>query len=80
MNVKQKLTSIFIEMLGVEENELHEDATIRNDLGADSLDFIELVMKTEFEFNIQVPDEAMDNIKTFGDFVEYVRIKTGEND
>lgn len=79
MNIKQKLVLIFVEMLGVEESALHQDATIRNDLGADSLDFVELVMRAERDFGIDIPDEAMDNIKTFGQFLEYVKHKHSEN-
>jgi acyl carrier protein len=60
---------IIVEQLGVEENEVTPEASITEDLGADSLDQVELVMAFETEFNIDIPDEEAEKIKTVGDAV-----------
>jgi acyl carrier protein len=64
-----KVKKIIVEQLGVEESEVTLDASITDDLGADSLDQVELVMAFETEFNIDIPDEEAEKIKTVGDAV-----------
>jgi acyl carrier protein len=64
-----RVKKIIVEQLGVEENEVTMEASITEDLGADSLDQVELVMAFETEFNIDIPDEEAEKIKTVGDAV-----------
>jgi len=64
-----KVKKIIVEQLGVEESEVTSEASITDDLGADSLDQVELVMAFETEFNIDIPDEEAEKIKTVGDAV-----------
>jgi len=64
-----KVKNIIVEQLGVEEKEVTMEASITDDLGADSLDQVELVMAFETEFNIDIPDEEAEKIKTVGDAV-----------
>jgi acyl carrier protein len=64
-----KVKKIIVEQLGVEESEVTMEASITDDLGADSLDQVELVMAFETEFNIDIPDEEAEKIKTVGDAV-----------
>ena len=64
-----KVKKIIVEQLGVEENEVTPEASITDDLGTDSLDQVELVMAFETEFNIDIPDEEAEKIKTVGDAV-----------
>ena len=72
MNVDEKVKSIIMEQLGVEEEEVTVAASFADDLGADSLDQVELVMALEEEFGIEVPDDAVENIRTIGDIVTYL--------
>jgi acyl carrier protein len=65
----EKVKKIIVEQLGVEESEVTMEASITDDLGADSLDQVELVMAFETEFNIDIPDEDAEKIKTVGDAV-----------
>jgi acyl carrier protein len=65
----EKVKKIIVEQLGVEENEVTTEASITEDLGADSLDQVELVMAFETEFGIDIPDEEAEKIKTVGDAV-----------
>ena len=65
----ERVKKIVIEQLGVEENEVTPEASITEDLGADSLDQVELVMAFETEFGIDIPDEEAEKIKTVGDAV-----------
>lgn len=71
--VARKVTSIICEQLGVEEGALVPEAHLLDDLGADSLDVVELVMALEEEFGIEVPDEDVENIRTIRDVVQYVQ-------
>ncbi|HEY8314391.1 MAG TPA: acyl carrier protein [Candidatus Baltobacteraceae bacterium] len=64
-----KVKKIIVEQLGVDESEVTPEASITDDLGADSLDQVELVMAFETEFNIDIPDEEAEKIKTVGDAV-----------
>jgi acyl carrier protein len=63
---------VIVEQLGVDEGEVTPEASITDDLGADSLDQVELVMALETEFNIDIPDEHAEKIKTVGDAVRYI--------
>mgnify|MGYP001277199518 FL=1 len=72
MAVFDKVKKVIVEQLGVDENEVTLDASITDDLGADSLDLVELVMALETEFNLDIPDEEAEKIKTVGDAVHYV--------
>jgi len=71
-NVSEKVTKIIIDKLGVEESEVTSEASFTNDLGADSLDTVELIMEFEKEFEISIPDDKAENIATVGDAVKYV--------
>jgi acyl carrier protein len=68
----EKVKKIIVEQLGVEESEVTMEASITDDLGADSLDQVELVMAFETEFNIDIPDEEAEKIKTVGDAVNKI--------
>ena len=70
--VAQRVKSIIVDKLGVEEVEVTETASFTNDLGADSLDTVELIMEFEKEFNISIPDDQAEKISTVGDAIAYV--------
>ncbi|MDE0472688.1 MAG: acyl carrier protein [Ekhidna sp.] len=70
--IAQKVTSIIVDKLGVEESEVTPEASFTNDLGADSLDTVELIMEFEKEFNISIPDEQAENIATVGNAISYL--------
>ena len=70
--VFEKVKSIVADQLDVEEEKVTAEASITEDLGADSLDVVDLVMSIEEEFDIEIPDEAVENIKTVGDIVRYI--------
>ena len=72
-NVAEQVKAIIVEKLGVDASEVVETASFTNDLGADSLDIVELVMDFEKEFGIEISDEdAGDNISTVGDAIKYI--------
>ena len=71
-DVKSKVVSIIVDKLGVEESEVADGASFTNDLGADSLDTVELIMEYEKEFNIAIPDDQAENIQTVGDAIKYI--------
>jgi acyl carrier protein len=71
-DVQSKVVSIIVDKLGVEESEVTNEASFTNDLGADSLDTVELIMEFEKEFNIAIPDDQAENIQTVGDAVTYI--------
>jgi len=71
-DVKSKVVSIIVDKLGVEESEVANEASFTNDLGADSLDTVELIMEFEKEFNIAIPDDQAENIQTVGDAISYI--------
>jgi acyl carrier protein len=75
--IAEKVTSIIVDKLGVEESEVTTDASFTNDLGADSLDTVELIMEFEKEFNIAIPDEQAEKIATVGDAVTYITANAG---
>ena len=70
--IKTKVISIIVDKLGVEESEVSNEASFTNDLGADSLDTVELIMEFEKEFNIAIPDDQAEKIQTVGDAVAYI--------
>lgn len=70
--IAQKVKSIIVDKLGVEESEVTTEASFTNDLGADSLDTVELIMEFEKEFNISIPDEQAENIQTVGQAIAYL--------
>ena len=70
--VAQRVKSIIVDKLGVEESEVAETASFTNDLGADSLDTVELIMEFEKEFNIYIPDDQAEKIASVGDAISYV--------
>ncbi|HVA29097.1 MAG TPA: acyl carrier protein [Candidatus Baltobacteraceae bacterium] len=72
MSTFDKVKKIIVEQLGVDESEVTLEASITDDLGADSLDQVELVMAFETEFNIDIPDEEAEKIKTVGDAVNRI--------
>ena len=71
-DIASRVKAIIVDKLGVEENEVTNDASFTNDLGADSLDTVELIMEFEKEFNIAIPDDQAENIQTVGQAVEYI--------
>ncbi|HLV40856.1 MAG TPA: acyl carrier protein, partial [Brumimicrobium sp.] len=71
-DIKSRVVSIIIDKLGVEEAEVTIEASFTNDLGADSLDTVELIMEFEKEFNIAIPDDQAENIQTVGQAVTYI--------
>jgi acyl carrier protein len=75
-NVESKVKSIIVDKLGVDESEVQREANFTNDLGADSLDTVELIMEFEKEFDISIPDEDAENIATVGDAIDYIEEKT----
>ena len=72
-NLENKVKEIIVDKLGVEESELTNSASFTNDLGADSLDTVELIMEFEKEFNISIPDEDAEKISTVGDAIVYLK-------
>ena len=72
-NLENKIKEIIIDKLGIEESEITESASFTNDLGADSLDTVELIMEFEKEFNVSIPDEDAEKIGTVGDAISYLR-------
>ncbi len=72
----EKVKSIIVDQLDVDEAKVTMDANIQDDLGADSLDIVDLVMSFEDEFDMEIPDDQVENIKTVGDVVKYVEENT----
>lgn len=73
MSIIEKVKGIIVEQLGVEEEEVKMEASFIEDLGADSLDIVELVMALEEEFEIVIPDEEAEKIRTVGEAVRYIQ-------
>ena len=71
-NAAEKVKAIIIDKLGVDESEVTNEANFINDLGADSLDTVELIMEFEKEFDIQIPDDKAEAIATVGDAVSFI--------
>jgi acyl carrier protein len=75
-DIESQVKSIIVEKLGVDESDITREASFTNDLGADSLDTVELIMEFEKEFDITIPDEDAEKIATVGDAVDYLQQKT----
>jgi acyl carrier protein len=71
-DVSSRVKAIIVDKLGVDENEVTPEASFTNDLGADSLDTVELIMEFEKEFNMGIPDDQAENISTVGDAIKYI--------
>ena len=71
----EKVKSIVVNQLGIEENNVKMEATFVDDLSADSLDIVELIMGIEEEFDLEIPDSDAERIVTVGDVVEYIKAK-----
>jgi acyl carrier protein len=72
-SIEKRVKEIIVEQLGVNENEVTPEAKFVDDLGADSLDLVELVMALEEEYNIEISDEDAEKILTVGDVIEYIQ-------
>lgn len=75
-DVESRVKEIIVNKLGVEDSQITPEASFTNDLGADSLDTVELVMEFEKAFNLQIPDEDAEKIGTVGDAIKYIKGKT----
>jgi acyl carrier protein len=73
MGLEERVTEIIVEQLGVSKDEVVPEASFIDDLGADSLDIVELVMAMEEEFDIEIPDDDAEKIQTISDAISYVR-------
>lgn len=71
-DTKSRVIAIIVDKLGVDEGEVSPEASFTNDLGADSLDTVELIMEFEKEFNIAIPDDQAEKIATVGQAIEYI--------
>src|SRR5690606_15003172 len=71
-DIASRVKAIIVDKLGVDENEVVPEASFTNDLGADSLDTVELIMEFEKEFDIQIPDDQAENIATVGQAIKYI--------
>jgi len=71
-NIAARVKEIIVDKLGVDESEVTAAASFTNDLGADSLDTVELIMEFEKEFNIGIPDDQAESISTVGDAIKYI--------
>ncbi|RUM28595.1 MAG: acyl carrier protein [Aquifex sp.] len=77
MSLEEKVKEIIAEQLGVEKEKITPEAKFVEDLGADSLDVVELIMAFEEEFGIEIPDEDAEKIQTVGDVIAYLKEKVG---
>ncbi len=77
-NVEERIKNVIVEQLGVEPEQVKPEAQFINDLGADSLDTVELIMALEKEFDIEIPDEQAEKIKTVGEAVDHIKSKVSK--
>ena len=77
MDIEAKVKEIIVEQLGVDEAQVTAEASFIDDLGADSLDTVELVMAFEDKFDIEIPDEDAEKMRSVGEAVEYLKAKLG---
>ncbi len=77
-SIDERVKKIIVDKLGVDESEISHEASFTNDLGADSLDTVELIMEFEKEFDISIPDEQAENIQTVGHAIEYLTSEVKE--
>jgi len=75
-DIASRVKAIIVDKLGVDESEVTPEASFTNDLGADSLDTVELIMEFEKEFNIGIPDDQAENIGTVGEAIQYIEDNT----
>ena len=75
-DISSRVKAIIVDKLGVDENEVTPEASFTNDLGADSLDTVELIMEFEKEFNIAIPDDQAEKIGSVGDAIAYIENNT----
>ena len=75
-DIASKVKDIIVDILVIDANEVSETASFTNDLGADSLDTVELIMEFEKEFNIQIPDDEAEKIQTVGEAIKYIESAT----
>ena len=78
-NIAEKVNKIIVDKLGVDESEVTAEASFTNDLGADSLDTVELIMEFEKEFDLSIPDEQAENIQTVGQAIAYLESQTAKS-
>lgn len=78
MDIFEQVKKILCDQLDLEEEQVNEDSEVIDDLGADSLDIIDLVMTLEEEFDTEIPDEDIENLKTVGDIVKYIEDRVAE--
>ena len=78
MDIFEQVKKILCDQLDVEEEQVNEDSEVIDDLGADSLDIVDLVMTLEEEFDTEIPDEDIENLKTVGDIVKYIEERVAE--
>ena len=71
-DIATRVKEIIVAKMGVDESEVTSEASLKNDLGADSLDAVELIMEFEKEFNIAIPDDQAENISTVGEAIKYI--------
>jgi acyl carrier protein len=76
-DTEQRIKAIIVEKLGVDEADIARESSFTNDLGADSLDTVELIMEFEKEFGMTIPDEDAESIATVGDAIDYVEANKG---
>ena len=78
MDIFEQVKKILCDQLDLEEEQVNEDSEVIDDLGADSLDIVDLVMTLEEEFDTEIPDEDIENVKTVGDIVKYIEERVAE--
>lgn len=78
MDIFEQVKKILCDQLDLEEEQVNEDSEVIDDLGADSLDIVDLVMTLEEEFDTEIPDEDIENLKTIGDIVKYIEERVAE--
>ena len=78
MDIFEQVKKILCDQLDLEEEQVNEDSVVIDDLGADSLDIVDLVMTLEEEFDTEIPDEDIENLKTVGDIVKYIKDRVAE--
>ena len=78
MDIFEQVKKILCDQLDLEEEQVNEDSEVIDDLGADSLDIVDLVMTLEEEFDTEIPDEDIENLKTVGDIVKYIEDRVSE--
>ena len=78
MDIFEQVKKILCDQLDLEEEQVNEDSEVIDDVGADSLDIVDLVMTLEEEFDTEIPDEDIENLKTVGDIVKYIEDRVAE--